>query len=349
MLTILYILYALLILTALVTVHELGHYTAGRLLGFSVMEFSIGMGPRIVKVEKNGIIYSLKAFPIGGSCRFAGEDEIATGKTDFNAMPKWRRAVALASGALCNILFAVVLAIVLLLCYGSYEADMSKVFISSVTPDGSAAIAGVQNGDQVLAVDGTELENYEELRELLSEAKGGVAVITLEREGRVITLTLTNLYSPEEGRNMMGVITEPGRIPIRYHFFEAVGESFRFVSSMIGEMFNFLKQLVTGNVSSQDVAGPVGIVDLFVTYAPEGFEVVLRIAILLSVNLGFINLLPLPALDGGRLVFIGIEAVFRKRVPEEIEGRIHAVGLMLLMGLIIFITVMDISRCAGGG
>jgi len=344
MITLLYILYALLILSVLVTVHELGHYTAGRLLGFCVMEFSIGMGPRVVKVEKNGIIYSLKAFPIGGSCRFAGEDEVAQGRGDFNAMPKWRRAVALASGAFCNILFAFILTIILLTAYG--KLDTSRNFIGEVNVGSSAAAAGMLEGDLLVSINGKPIDRYEAIRSLLDKAKDGSARIVVERGGAPVTLHLTDMFDAEQGRNMMGVtIDGSGYEKIRYGFFGAISESARFMTDMIGEMFKFLGQLVTGRVSSQDIAGPVGIVDLFVTYAPQGFEVVLQIAVLLSVNLGFINLLPLPALDGGRLVFIGIEAIRKKRIPEEIEGRIHAMGFLLLMGLVLFVTVMDITRC----
>ncbi|MCL2695063.1 MAG: site-2 protease family protein [Clostridiales bacterium] len=342
--TVLYILYALLVLSALVTVHELGHYISGRALGFSVLEFSIGMGPRLLKFEKNGILYSLKAFPIGGSCRFAGEDEAAIGARDFNALAPWRRAITLASGAICNILFAFILTIILLTTYGDW--DTSKNFVGEVNPGSSAQAAGMMEGDLLLSINGKQIRRDDQIRTFLDKAKDGSAEIKVERGGAVVVLHLTELFNAEEGRNMMGVIMDySAHEKVRYSFFGAVGESARFVTGMIGEMFDFLKQLVMGRISAGDMAGPVGIVDLFVTFAPEGFEVVLRIAVLLSVNLGFINLLPLPALDGGRLVFVAIEGIFKKRVPEEIEGRIHATGLMLLFGLIIFITIMDISRC----
>ena len=348
MLTITYYIVALLLLSLLVTVHELGHYTAGRLLGFSIVEFSVGMGPRIMKVERKGIIYSLKALPIGGSCQFVGEDEVAIDKKDFNAMPRWRRAVVLFAGPALNFLFALVLCVIMFTVYGSTEADMSRVFVAGVNEGSRAEIAGVLKGDEILSVNGVAITQYDELRPLLDKAENGTAVIGLEREGKPVTLTLTNMYNTAEGRNMMGVTTDCGRITTHYTFFESFGESFRFMGKMVGAMLDFFRMLFTGGIKADDVAGPVGIVTMIATFAPQGMEVVLQLAILLSVNLGFMNLLPLPALDGGRLVFVGIHAIFRRRVPVDIEARIHAVGLFLLFGLILFITILDITRCFGG-
>jgi len=371
---------ALVILMILVLVHELGHYIAGRLLGFTITEFSIGMGPKILKWKRKGILYSLRALPIGGSCMFYGEDPAGGGKVqaegeeepaaeatvgadppaeeaidqpdkvNFNDMPRWRRAIVLFAGPFMNFLVGIILAIIL---FGAYGVHMpTQPYIDALAEGRPAAAAGMEVGDVFISVNGVEVASIDEIKAELNKDATGLATVVVERDGERLHFSLEGLYREAwEGNpagNYMGVTIgslEPEAT--RLGFGQVLREAFQYFWAMLGAMFMFLRMLFTGGLRAGDVAGPVGTIGLMAEFMPQGLKVILDLGVLLSVNLGFINLLPIPALDGSRLLFIGIHAVTGKRVPQKVEGIIHAVGLLLLFGLMIFLTFTDISSCIG--
>lgn len=360
---------ALAILMILVTFHELGHYIAGRVLGFSITEFSIGMGPKILKWEKKGIIYSLRALPIGGSCMFHGEDPAGGGaekvlskgeeeeavapeiaetaenkKVNFNDMPRWRRAVVLFAGPFMNFVIGFILAVVL---FGVYGVNLpTQPYIGAMEEGSPAAVAGMQVGDVFVSVNGVDVSSHNEIKSLLDEDPNGRAVVVMERDGERIPFKLENLYDAELNGNYMGVsVSSNEPEPTRVGFGQVMKEALAYFWSMLGAMFAFLKTVFTGGLRAGDVSGPVGTISLIANYIPQGMQIILILGVLLSVNLGFFNLLPIPALDGGRLLFIGIHAVTGKRVPTKLEGIIHAVGLLLLLALMVFLTFTDIVSC----
>ena len=336
--TFLSILAALLVLSVFVVVHELGHFVAGRLLGFTVLEFAVGMGPAILKKEKNGITYSLRAFPIGGMCRFYGEDEEAKDGRSFASHPVWKRIIVVAAGPVMNILTAILFAVVSLMSYGVYVDVPTVQELSSETAP--AAVAGIEPGDVLYAINGDVIESYEETSELILGASGAEMTITVQRDGELIDLIVRDFYNEAEGRNLIGITYGYGRE--RYGLFQAVGASFRYVWDIFVEMARFIGSIFTQGVQEGDVVGPVGTVTIIGQAVRTGFETVLYLAVLISVNLAFMNLLPLPALDGGRLVFLIIEAIRRKPVPPEKEGMVHFAGLVLLMLLMVFLSVSDV-------
>ncbi|HWR22770.1 MAG TPA: M50 family metallopeptidase [Feifaniaceae bacterium] len=338
---ILSVLAALLLLSIFVMVHEYGHYKVGKLLGFGVVEFAIGMGPKIWGREKNGTLYAVRAFPIGGMCRFYGEDEEIRDGKSFNAQKMWKRFLVILAGPVMNLIFAVVFAVIALTAYGDYAAAVDKI------PDTSspAYAAGMRPGDVVHAING-EPVRYDNVVSKIIAVKENDAVITVERNGEQLDLKVENIYDAEAGRNLLGVNLAPIRVP--YTFLQALGGSFGYVGSIIQDMLGFLRGMFTTGVQLNDVAGPVGTIGIIGTAVRVGVEVVLRLSVMLSVNLAVINLLPLPALDGGRLVFIALESIRRKPVPEKVEGMIHFVGIILLFGLIILLTFNDIKRMIGG-
>lgn len=343
MTTILQILAALLVLGVLIFVHEMGHFGAGRLLGFKILEFSIGMGPKILKTEKNGIVYSLRALPIGGMCRFYGEDEGVASQDSFNAKPAWKRAIVIAAGAFMNLLLALLVTIVILTAYGDYVPQ-----IDSYTEEGSAAEkSGLLPGDIILAIDGKAIQSYDEITARVRSAAEVNSVFTVYRDGEELDIVMTDIYDAEAGYNRLGVMISYARW--KYGFFDAVGHSFSYIGSLLKMMIQFLGQLVTGGVESGDVLGPVGTIELLGQAVRLGFETVLRLAVLISVNLGLVNILPLPALDGGRLVFIGIEALRGKPISPKIEGAVHTIGLCLLLVLVVFLTFSDVRTMFFGG
>lgn len=344
MTTFLSILAALLVLSVFVVVHELGHFVAGRLLGFTVLEFAVGMGPAILKKEKNGITYSLRAFPIGGMCRFYGEDEEAKDGRSFASHPVWKRIIVVAAGPVMNILTAILFAVVSLMSYGVYVDVPTVQELSSETAP--AAVAGIEPGDVLYAINGDVIESYEETSELILGASGVEMTITVQRDGELVDLIVRDFYNEAEGRNLIGITYGYGRE--RYGLFKAIGSSFRYVWDIFVEMARFIGSIFTQGVQAGDVVGPVGTVTIIGQAVRTGFETVLYLAVLISVNLAFMNLLPLPALDGGRLVFLVIEAIRRKPVPPEKEGMVHFAGLVLLMLLMVYLTVSDVRGLVNG-
>lgn len=336
---ILSIIAALLLLSVLVMVHEFGHYSIGRLLRFKIKEFAIGMGPKLFGREKHGILYAVRAFPIGGSCKFHDEDEAISDITSFGAQKVWKRAAVIFAGPLMNILFAVILAIASLSIFGDIVPAVYSV------SDGPAALAGMQEGDILIAVDGAQVRHYNDAVAKIRAANSLGAVITVERSGTQVDLNVFDLYNEEAGYNVLGITLTGARRS--YSFFEAAGAAVPLIGTIIGEIFEFLGGLFSRGVQQGELLGPVGTISFIGAAVRVGLESVLRLAMLISVNLAIINLLPLPALDGGRLAFLALEGVRGKPIPQEKEGMVHFVGIMLFFALIIVLTYSDIRLMWG--
>ena len=314
----------------------------GRLLGFKILEFAIGMGPVVLKKERKGIQYSLRALPVGGMCRFYGEDETPTDGMSFNSQRPWKRLLVLVAGPLMNIIFAVIFAIIALMAYGDYAPRIAS-FANTAT---LAEASGLEPGDILIAVDGNKILNFSEATTRIREGDGENAIITIERNGILKDIPVKGMYNEEMGRNYLGINIEAIRKP--YGFFQAISGSFAYVGSIMREMFSFLGSIFTSGVQQGDVVGPVGTITYIGQAVRLGFETVLRLGVLISVNLGIMNLLPLPALDGGRIVFVLVEWIRGKPIKPEKEGTVHFIGIILLFGLMIYLTFSDISLLFGG-
>lgn len=334
--TILSILGSLVLLSVLVAIHELGHYLMGRKLGFVILEFAIGMGPVVWKTERNGITYALRALPIGGMCRFYGEDQEVVDNRCFNAQPAWKKILVVAAGPVMNLLFAVLLSIVTLTAYGNFVPEVYEI----PETDSPAYRAGLQPGDIVVAVDGDRIDYYNEMTSRILAVKGDSMVLTVDRGDERIDLTVNDIYNEAMGRNYIGITVTAVRQ--QYGLLPSVGQSFRYVGSVVRETLGFFGTLFRGAAQPGDVAGPVGTIAYISAAVRYGFETVLQFAVLINVSLGVFNLLPIPALDGGRLVFLLIEAVRGKPIDAQKEGMVHFAGLIALFALIIFLTYNDI-------
>lgn len=341
--TVISVLGALLIITVLIFFHELGHFLAGRCLGFKVDEFALGMGPVLLSKEKGGTRYAIRALPIGGMCMFHGEDEAASDPACFNAQPAWKRLIVVAAGPLMNVLLAIVVSVGILMAYGEFMPGVVGFSEDGFSP---ALEAGMQEGDIITRVGDTGITYYTECTAAIAGADGGGTEVTVSRNGREIVLNVADIYDPETGANRLGIYISPVRL--RYGLFEAVGGSLRYVYNLVREMFTVLGSFVTEGVEQGEVAGPVGTISIMGQAVRAGLEVALRLGALISVNLAVMNILPLPALDGGRLVFIVIELLRGKPISPEKEGMVHFAGLMLLFGLMILLTFMDIRSLVSG-
>ena len=343
------ILIAIIIFSAIILIHELGHFLLAKLNGISVTEFSLGMGPRLFSVQKGETRYSVKLLPLGGSCAMVGEDtaeEELPGS--FNAAPVWGRISVVAAGPVFNFILGFIIAFIMV-----NLIVIRDPVATEIVDGGAAQEAGLEAGDRILSLNGSKIHLYEEIQLFTLTYRGGDVTVEYERDGVKGTTTLTPKYDQSEGRYLIGIsnadfVELSGLDCFRYSWYEM-----RYCVTMT---WKSLAMLVQGQVSRQDVAGPVGIAVNVVgkTYESTkdyGWQNVLvnmlNITLMLTVNLGILNLLPIPALDGGRLVFLIWEAITHKPVPPEKEGMVHFIGLMFFMVLMVFLLFNDLANIFG--
>lgn len=339
---ILNVILGLLVLTVLVVAHEFGHFLVGRKCGIRVLEFSAGFGPKLISKIKNGIRYSLRALPLGGFVSFLGEDEdIPDDPAAFNNRPKWQRLVTLLAGPLANILVALVLTIGVLTIFGDATPVVYKVDSGS-----NAEAAGLMPGDRIVEVNGKRIDFSMEFSSSVLLAGDDFVDIGVERDGSTIRKTVA-LSEKADGYKYMGISIVNERR--QFGFFEAIGLSFKWMYLIIEQTFVSLGRIIFAGKGAADMAGPIGISTLVGNAVRTGPEIFMRIAALISISLGIMNLLPFPALDGGRVVLLGVEAVRKKPLPRDKEGYINFAGLIILFGLMIFVTYNDIVRLISGG
>lgn len=335
----------LLVLTVLVVAHEWGHFIVGRKCKITILEFGVGFGPKIWHKFKNGIQYSVRALPLGGFVQFEGEDQDSADKNAFNNAAIWKRALTVAAGPIMNLIVAFLITVIVLTAFGDYLPAVYAV------EDGSPAQeAGLMPEDVIICVDDKKIDFYSEYRIYMDTEPwrtNDSLKLTVERSGEVIDLDIPYFYDSEFGRNRIGM--SYGQVRAHYGFFEAIALAFKWMYLLIAEMLSALGGLIFAGKGAADLAGPVGTIMIVGDAVKSGFETLLRIAAILSINLGIVNLLPFPALDGGRLVLIGIEKLRGKPFPREKEGYFHFAGLVVLFGLMILLTYQDIARWAGGG
>ena len=335
---------AVLVFSLIVFVHELGHFLLAKMNKIRVDEFSIGMGPRLLTTVKGETRYSIKLFPIGGSCMMGEDDVDDMSEGSFNSKSVWARIAVVAAGAIFNFLLAFVFAVIIV-GYAGYDEPI----ISGVVPGFSAEAEGMQEGDRIVRMNGKKINLWREVTYYNMFHAGETVELVFERDGKKHEVTIVPKQD-ENGSYLMGV-TSPAEYK-KANVFTAMQYGVYEVKFWIATTLESLKMLVTGGVGVDQLSGPVGIVnvvdDTYQQSKDYGVIVVLmqmlNIGILLSANLGVMNLLPLPALDGGRLVFLVIEAVRGKRVAPDKEGMVHFVGMMLLFALMIFVLFNDIKR-----
>lgn len=338
------IIIALLVFSVIIIIHELGHFLLAKWNKITVLEFSLGMGPRLLSFEAGGTRYSLKLLPFGGSCMMMGEDGEDEGAGSFGNASVWGRISVIAAGPVFNFILAFVLSLIIIGNIG-YDVPM----ILKVSEGYPAEQAGLQAGDLIIRMNGKRIHLYRQFQDYATFHQGETVVFEYERAGqRYETMVVPMLTQNGYKYGISGTINYRQRTNLLQTLQYSVYE----VGYWIETTLSSLKLMMSGGVSLDDMSGPVGVVNVIgETYEESKTDGVfyvwlnlVNIAILLSANLGVMNLLPIPALDGGRLVFLIIEAVRKRRVNAEVEARIHMAGLMLLMLLMVVIMVNDVKK-----
>ena len=358
-----YIALAVLILLVMITVHEFGHYIAGKIFGFGIEEFAIGFGPKIFsKTKKNGEVFSIRILPIGGFCAFRGEDNESDDPTAFNNKKWWQRIIVLISGALMNFILALLVIILMFSIYGQ-TALIAYKLAPTDNPIYTEQNSFIEK-DVLIKADGKNIYLATDLMDAVANKKAGDTVeLLVYRGGKEVTLNLmlradTDFKNVEDNKTLLtalgilvetnaetGEITNSGLYStgIKFNFFRTIARSFEYSIKLALSIFTILGQLLTGALGINSLGGTVTTISVTAeAIKVGGFRNLLNITSFIGVNLAVFNLLPIPALDGSRVVFTLIEGITKKPINRRVEGIIHTVGLVLLLAFAVFV---DLQQC----
>lgn len=376
--TFLYILLALVILLVMIVIHELGHYIAGKILKFKINEFSVGFGPKLLsKKKKNGEVISLRLIPLGGFCAFEGESGLENAATNrqnaevfeevadeaavqplettetvppsrsFTEEKPWKRIIVLVSGGLANLLSAVIFSFIFILAIGVAVPTVEAAYVDET----GVVYNAVQKGDVIRAVDGrkiTAMHSYDDLVKGLS--LGDSVTLTVERNGETVDVVVTKKQIKAETEKEDGTVEQLdyvgfGFATLQQYRYAGVGHAFTYcvpytfkLSWLVLSSFG---QLFTGKAAITDLSGPAGTVTMMADLAKSNWRNILILLPFIASNLGIFNLLPIPALDGSKVVFTVVEWIRGKPINPKIENTIHTVGLLLLLGVVV---ILDFIR-----
>jgi len=341
-----FILVALLVLGVLIFVHELGHFILAKLSGMPVDEFSLGFGPPIVSRQWGATLYSLRLLPLGGYNKIAGMESNDDRPDGFNHKPLVARMGVIVAGSLSNLLFAVLIFIVLFSIIGVPGASNANL-IGDIMPKSPAQSAGLQPGDRIVMIDNQQTSTWDDVASSIHDKGTTPVTLVIERSGKPFSLAITPRYDPSSKTSLIGIV--PATVWLKEGILPAVISGLQVSYNWSVQILLSLVQLFTGKVQMQDLSGPVGIVKTLGDSAREGLRYLLMLTGVLGINLAIVNLLPIPALDGSRLVFLLVEGVRGKPINPEKENIIHLVGFAVLMCLVLMITYNDIVRLFTGG
>ncbi|MDD4026664.1 MAG: M50 family metallopeptidase [Candidatus Shapirobacteria bacterium] len=338
-------------LSILVLVHELGHFFAARKNGVRVEEFGLGLPPRIIGKKIGDTIYSINWLPIGGFCKLYGEDGDGKGGNSFNHKKPWQKLIIVLGGVFMNLVLAILIFSVVYTILG-VPTETNKVKIIGIAKNSPAEKAGLKEEDIIVKVQDKEIKKPDELTTEVGKYKG--ENIKLEIVGAYgdtpVQKEVEVRANPPEGEGAIGIAisnTEMIKVPW-YRFYEGIGAGFKeayFWGKIIGNgVFKMIGGLFTGNVP-KDVSGPIGMFEATSAINKnQGFLAVVHFFGIVSVNLAIVNVLPFPALDGGRIIFVFYEMIFKKKANQKLEMVVNNIGMILLLSLIVLITVGDIGR-----
>ena len=344
--------------TAIIAVHEFGHYLSARLLGMKVIEFAFGFPPKVFSIVHAGISYSINLIPFGGFVRILGQDDFSIhqeGEGDpraFTSKPWWSQAIVLVAGVTMNMILAVV---VLTIAFASgTTAPTGDGRVDQVAPGSPAEAAGIQVNDLVRTIDGKKVTNSRDLvNEVRAKARTESEVtLELDRNGRPIpTVKAIPRAEPPEGEGPLGIRLEDVQGPVAVALPEAFRQALSLTGDVVTQILELPGQILTSRGTGTDgpaVSGPIGIFQVTGQVAQFGIPTFLKLVGVLSINLAVLNIVPFPGLDGGRLFFVLVAGIFRRKLSPEVEAAIHAIGFALLLILLVVVSISDIRRVVGG-
>ncbi len=340
---------AILFFGLLISIHELGHFTFAKLFKVKVNEFALGMGPAIFKKKKGETTYALRLLPIGGYVSMEGEDEESQDENAFNRKKVWQKLIIVAAGAVMNLILGVVIVATVL----GMEDLIGTNQIIQFQENAVSQQTGLEVGDELLEIDGHRVFSDMDISFLMTRSDDGVFDMTVRRNGEKVELTgVTFQTEKQEGYTLITYdFVILGEAPT---FFNVIENAFKRSASIVRLVWLSLFDLVTGQYGLTDLSGPVGTVNIIAdaaagaTQSKEGLITALTLMAFVSINIGVFNVLPLPALDGGRIFFLIIEGIRRKPINPKYEGIVHGVGLALLLLLMLVVTFNDIVNLIKG-
>ena len=333
------ILGAVFVFGVIVMIHELGHFLTAKACGMRVDEFAIGIGPNVIQKQKGETLYSIRLLPLGGFNKIAGMDPSEdVGERGFNNKPVWQRFIVIAAGATFNFLLAIVIYFCIFAFHGTTVPSHEPV-IGDTFAGNPAAEAGIQQGDRILTINGQSIQEWKDITQSLQGHSNHVVSVTLDRKGEIISTTVI----PRESGDRAVIGINPVMDIKQYGIGESAVYAVTHTGSTIMEMLQGLWNIVTGH-SKGDVAGPIGVAQMAGQVAQHGFISLLLFTALLSLNLGVINLLPIPVLDGGHLVLLILEGITGRKLPEKALQYIQMTGVGLLLLVFVYSTFQDILR-----
>ena len=346
---------SLLILSFLIFFHELGHFLAARLFGVRVERFSIGFGKVVLSKTVGGTEYALSAIPLGGYVKMKGQDDtdptkISLDPDSYNVKPPWQRIVILLAGPFFNF----ILAYFLYLAIALIGANALKPTVGSVQPGSPAEQAGLKKGDTIVAIDDEPVKVWDDLSKKISSSHGPIDMV-IERNGTLVPLSVMprvleakNIFGESVKRRMVGIGPSGDVTVVRYGFGDAFGFAWHKTLEAAKLIVLSVQKLIEGVVPAKEMGGVIAIVQVTAEASQHGIVALFALTALISVNLGVLNLLPIPALDGGHIIFTLYEMIFRRPLNEEIMYRLTLGGWVLLLSLMAFTIYNDIARIANG-
>ncbi|MBK5240914.1 RIP metalloprotease RseP [Clostridium sp.] len=328
-----YIIMAILAFSLLIIIHELGHFMLAKLNGVKVHEFSLGMGPKLFGIKGKETEYLIKAFPIGGYVKMEGENEESDDPRSFACKTPWQKLSIVSAGAIMNIILAFVLFAIIGASLGNILPTVGKL-----VPNSPAMNAGIKVGDKITKVNKVNIEKWDQFINEMTIAKGESTTIEIVRNSKLEKFTITPVMNEEEKRFMVGI----AGLQEKLNFGEAVGYGFKQTINTSKLIFGIFGSIFQGEVSVNDVGGPISIIRISTMGAQAGIINLMSLTAMLSVQLGILNIIPFPALDGGWIFILLFEIISGKKLDEKKVAAVNYVGFMILMAFMVFIVIKDI-------
>lgn len=328
----------------LIFVHELGHFLAARIFGVKVNEFAIGMGPKLFSFrgKKSGTLYSLRLLPIGGYNSMEGENEESESEGAFCSKPVWQRMIIIVSGALMNILLGFIIMSIIVVTTKNYASNVVDVFVKSEgMTEYPTEYGGLRSGDKIIKINGDRVHIADEVSYAIFNEGGKPVNVTVIRDGKKQVIENVQFPTATSGDVVYGMRNFYFKVEPK-NFVNTVKHTFYGSINSIVQIFDSIKGIMSGRYGLKEVSGPIGVGEALGEAAGMGITTLLTLTVLLAMNLGVFNLLPIPALDGGRLVFLIIEAIRRKPIPRDVEAGINGVGMLVLLGLVVVVAFKDV-------